>query len=487
MENINNKLKNSRKSVTVIGGGIGGLYSALKLCECGFSVTLIEKQNSVGGLSTSIPIDGYKIDIGPHYMTLKKESEITNEILELVGQENIIILNNIEKSYLSYYNNKLLNTVPTILDAIFSSGSKSALISAFSLISKPRIRFNDKNISSIEYLKACFGNFLFEKWCKPYLLQNYGNLELPLEYVKNRFKPITLNKISTRLSNNRNAEDELKIKTTDQKYINCYFKFGVGQLADVLSQKIKNLDGSIILNAEITSIEHSQSKTIHYKVNDEKHSINADYIIYATPPGITKKWFNTSQNIRSDNVRNKNFNAIMVFLFIDTPKLFDGWLISVFDSTLPFFRLSQQNYLSKDISPKNKTLLTAEIRSEDTDQLWQKDEKEIAKIVEKNLREMNLLNDNKIEGHKVIKFPNLYPRFKSNISEEIANLEDEICKTTTNEFLLGVSELDTGRFVTTEQRVNEDHVPSAGGIYNAISNGKKVVELITTKNSGVKK
>ena len=55
------------------------------------------------------------------------------------------------------------------------------------------------------------------------------------------------------------------------------------------TSKIKNLDGSIILNAEITSVKHSQSKTIHYKVNDEKHSINADYIIYATPPGITKK------------------------------------------------------------------------------------------------------------------------------------------------------------------------------------------------------
>ena len=476
MKSQNTKV--SKKTITIIGGGIGGLYSALKLCKAGFTVTLLERQNFVGGLSASIPNKEYKIDIGPHYMTLKKESEITNEIFELVGHENIIIINDIEKSYLSYYNKKLLNTVPTISDAIFSSGSKSALISAFSLISKPRPKLDSKNISSEQYLKGCFGNFLFEKWCKPYLLQNYGNIELPLDYLKNRFKPITINKILNKLSNKQNVDDELKIKTTHQKYINCYFKFGVGFLADVLSQKIKDLNGKIILNAEVTSIEHHQNKIIHYKIDNNEYTINSDYIIYTTPPGITKKWFDKFQNIQSQNIRNRNFNAIMVFLFVDAPKLFDGWLISVFDSKLPFFRLSQQNYLSDKISPKNKTLLTVEIRSENSDQLWQKNDEEIGQIIEKYVREMNLLNGNKVDGYKVIKLPNLYPRFKSNVSQIISRLEEEISKTTTNEFLLGIAELDTGRFATTEQRVNEDHVPSGGGIYNAISNAKKVVRNI---------
>ena len=64
------------KTVTVIGAGIGGLYTALKLCEKGYSVNIIERNHVVGGLSASIPVDGYQIDIGPHYMTLKKESDL---------------------------------------------------------------------------------------------------------------------------------------------------------------------------------------------------------------------------------------------------------------------------------------------------------------------------------------------------------------------------------------------------------------------------
>jgi len=49
------KLKNKMSSVVVVGGGIGGLYAAWELCKKGFSVTVIEQQKFVGGLSTSIP------------------------------------------------------------------------------------------------------------------------------------------------------------------------------------------------------------------------------------------------------------------------------------------------------------------------------------------------------------------------------------------------------------------------------------------------
>ena len=156
--------------------------------------------------------------------------------------------------------------------------------------------------------------------------------------------------------------------------------------------------------------------------------------------------------------------------------MFDGWLISIFDKTIPFFRLSQQNFLSNGVSPKNKTLLTAEIRLDDNSELWNKNEADIFQIVKHNLKNMNLLN-NQIDGYKIIKLQNLYPRFKSNIKEINFQIENEISKTK-NEFLLGISELDTGRFASSEQLSNTDHVPSGGGIYNAISNSKRIVDMI---------
>lgn len=462
----------NNKIVTIIGAGVGGLYTALRFCKKGYKVNVLERSQVVGGLATSIPIDGYSIDIGPHYMTLKKESDITEEIFDLVGKNNVILIEDIEKSYLSYYDGKILNSFPTISDAIFSTGIKSIFLSMLSIIKQDRSALHDNNASATDYLQACFGEYLFEQWCKPYLNQNFGTLELPLEYVKNRFKPITLNKIISKLKNKKNGNKDFNIKKTSKEYINCYFKQGIGSLVKNLEDKIQKNNGKIFLNANVTSIDH-ENKNINYEIKGKKFELKSDIIIYATSPQITAKWFkNLEINSKSDNL-----NSIMVFLFVDSRKLFNGWLVSIFDPNIPFFRLSQQNYLSSNVSPENKTLLTAEIRLEKENEMWNKSDKEIEEIVEKHLREMKILSNRKIDGHKVMKFPNLYPRFRPKPMNS-TQLEKEIMNTK-NEYILGIAELDTGRFVTAESKINDENMPSIGGLYNAISNGKKLVESIT--------
>ena len=45
-----NSKNNSSRTVLVIGGGIGGLFSAWKLLKKGFQVVVLERQNHLGGL-----------------------------------------------------------------------------------------------------------------------------------------------------------------------------------------------------------------------------------------------------------------------------------------------------------------------------------------------------------------------------------------------------------------------------------------------------
>jgi protoporphyrinogen oxidase len=467
--------KNNLKEITIIGAGVGGLYTALEFCEKGYSVNLLERNHMVGGLSANIPINGYNIDIGPHYMTLKRESKITDKIFDMIGKNDIIEIKNIEKSYLSYYNDKILNSFPTITDAIFSSGLKSLTFSIISIMKKNRASLKDNQTSSENYLKACFGNYLYKLWCEPYLEQNFGTTELPLEYVKNRFKPITIKKIINKFFKSKKNSNEIKIQKTPNKYMDCYFKNGIGSLVKILEKKIIEKNGKIILNANITSINH-KNKIIKYKIKDKEIILEANKIIYATSPKITSKWF---ENIKKDEYSNKktHLNSIMIFLFIDSKKLFNGWLVSIFDTKIPFFRLSQQNFLSEKISPKNKTLLTAEIRLDENNELWGKDDNEIKILVENNLKKMNILKNEKVEGFKIIRLPNLYPTFVS--EQKNSNFEiNEVLKNEKDEYFLGGTQIDTGRFVTAESKINDDHVPSTGGIYNAISNGKKLVEYI---------
>ena len=52
--------------VVIVGGGVAGLVSAQLLLEAGCDVTVIERDEVVGGLAKSFSYDGFTFDVGPH-------------------------------------------------------------------------------------------------------------------------------------------------------------------------------------------------------------------------------------------------------------------------------------------------------------------------------------------------------------------------------------------------------------------------------------
>lgn len=57
--------------VAIVGGGIGGLAAALSLATQGVRVTVLERQDDVGGKARRVNVDGVAIDAGPTVFTLR--------------------------------------------------------------------------------------------------------------------------------------------------------------------------------------------------------------------------------------------------------------------------------------------------------------------------------------------------------------------------------------------------------------------------------
>jgi phytoene desaturase len=55
------------QSVVVVGGGFGGLSTACYLADAGADVTLLEKNESVGGRASRLERDGFRFDMGPSW------------------------------------------------------------------------------------------------------------------------------------------------------------------------------------------------------------------------------------------------------------------------------------------------------------------------------------------------------------------------------------------------------------------------------------
>jgi len=472
MNNVNSK------SIIIIGGGIGGLYAAWKLSEIGYHVILLEREKFLGGLSTSITLDECVMDIGPHFVSLEKNSDITKDIFNLIDKKNIISLPSITQSYKSYFRGNILDFPPKLFDC-FTIGTIPVLKTLFSIFLSRFYSNKTKNLIDVErYLVSFYGKYLYETWCKPLLFHATGGTIPPLNLVKNSFAPLTLKKILnfflTNRSNRPQNDDFKNINNT----LNCYFKYGMGSIIDILHKKILENGGKIILGGEIQSIDHTQKKSVVYKKNNQIFTETSDIILYSIPLSITLKWFKNSPiELEKQFHDTKTSHSIMIFLLIDIPKLFDGWILDFYDLNVPFFRITQQTYLSPSVAPSNHTLLCVEIRTDEKDPFWSYDNQTLINRITLDLQKLNLLHDEIIKPLKILKFKNLYhSRF------DIDHLDDKMIEnyitSHSNEFTIGTAKIDTGRLVSNDSLENEKQTVSFGGFYTALLRSHDIVKKI---------
>lgn len=63
----------SKKNVLIVGAGIGGLATALRLAKKGYSVEIVEKNSQAGGRLNQIRKDGFTFDTGPSFFSMSFE------------------------------------------------------------------------------------------------------------------------------------------------------------------------------------------------------------------------------------------------------------------------------------------------------------------------------------------------------------------------------------------------------------------------------
>jgi phytoene desaturase len=72
------------KKIIIIGAGLGGLSAAIRLAKSGFFVSVLEKNESVGGKVNFVEANGYKFDTGASLLTMP---HILEDLFKFAGRE----------------------------------------------------------------------------------------------------------------------------------------------------------------------------------------------------------------------------------------------------------------------------------------------------------------------------------------------------------------------------------------------------------------
>jgi phytoene desaturase len=92
-----------KKKAIIIGSGLGGLATALRLSVKGYDVEIIEKYSQPGGRLNQLKKDGFTFDMGPSFFSMSYEF---NELFDYCSIKSPLQLNELNPLYAVYFENR---------------------------------------------------------------------------------------------------------------------------------------------------------------------------------------------------------------------------------------------------------------------------------------------------------------------------------------------------------------------------------------------
>lgn len=274
------------KKVIVIGGGLAGLSGAIRLAKMGFSVTLFEKNKTLGGKMNEVAIDDYRFDIGPSLLTMPF---VVDDIFKFSGYNR--------NTFLEY------EKIDPICRYFFADGT---MLNASSN--------EEKMITELEKLSTVDGNNYskFLKYSKKiYDLTADLFLFKPIHELKNilRLKNLATLFNIRKIDPFRNVHQSISNYFEDERIVQLfdryatyngsnpfqapatlniipYVEYGLGgfyvkggmyRLIESLNTLANNLNIKLEFETEVEKILENNGKVTGVQINNEK--IDADYVL----------------------------------------------------------------------------------------------------------------------------------------------------------------------------------------------------------------
>jgi protoporphyrinogen oxidase len=410
----------------IIGAGPAGLAAALELVRHGHQVTIIERENRVGGLSRTEEYKGYHFDVGGHRF-FTKEEEVKNLWQKVLGKDFL------KRPRLSriYYDKKFFYYPLKPMNALKNIGILKSIVIFFSYLAtrlKAHLGLLPKPESFEEWVTQKFGKKLFNIFFKTYTEKVWGisTSKIGAEWAAQRIKGLSLSKAVI------NAFFPKKGKVTTLIDEFNYPRLGPGMMYTKIAELVKSKGGEILLNTKVIQIrsEGDQIRSITIKTKSgETKELVADYFISSIPLSKLIKSLvpKPAEDILQANRFLKFRSFLTVCLIIDNPEVFpDNW-IYIHDPEVKVGRIQNFKNWSPDMVPDiSKTALGLEYFCFEGDDLWNSPNEKLIRLAGSELEKIGLGKTKEVIDGFVIRQKDAYPIYEIGYRKQLEKVYDFI-------------------------------------------------------------
>ncbi len=400
--------RNRKKHVVILGAGPAGLATGHELACHGVQVTVLERNDFIGGLCRTVHEGGYKFDLGGHRWFTKNE-HLNNWFRRLMGDEIVMV----ERISRIYYDGKYFN-YPVEIGDVVKNTSLLTIAGAGLAFAAAAVRYGALNrpIENMEdAYTAQFGSTLYRMFFEQYTEKLWGLpcRELSADWVSQRSRGLNVWTVLQEALAARKAS----VKSLVEEFM--YPRDGYMRIPERMAEDITISGGKVLLSSKVTSVvcHGPNDLSVSYQGADGIQTVRASDVVSTIPLGLLAQMITPEAS--SDVVAAARGLAFRDLVTVNV-KLRrrqvsrDTWLY-VQDRSIVFGRLHEPKNWSRAMVPDDEhTSLVLECFCTIGDDIWTLSDDQIAqRCVDDLVDKLKFVDRREVEGWNVIRTPHAYP------------------------------------------------------------------------------
>jgi len=392
-------------SVVVLGAGPAGLTAAYELAKAGVASTVLEADDTVGGLSRTAEYKGYRFDIGGHRF-FTKVTPVEELWIEILGDD---LLTRPRLSRI-YYNGKFFSYPLKPFNALFGLGifESTRCVASYGWA---RLFPKRPEEDFASWISNRFGKRLFEVFFKTYTEKVWGIpcSEIQAEWAAQRIKGLSLmTALKNALIGDRSASKQDAVKTLINQFL--YPRHGPGMMWEKAQELVEGMGSRVLMEQAVNRVFWSEGKIDAVEAGGQTYA--GEHFISSVAIRELIESFEPAppENVIAAARKLKYRDFLTVALMVRGESLFpDNW-IYIHEPGVKLGRLQNfKNWSPEMVPDPAMTGLGLEYFCSEGDELWSMTDAELVELGKREIVELGFTTAADITDGTVVRMKKAYP------------------------------------------------------------------------------